>query len=152
MREAIGQSFLVTLVAILVGVIMLVLVFSIVYSKTYKIKTKIVDIMEKYKGNENVYEAAHNEINEYLTGIGYKKNANSIQDCDPVNGVSALNTLSETYRYCIYEFDSGEGLNRGKYYGVKVFIYFEFPIIGDILEIPVYGETEVFFNNRYIEG
>ena len=166
MREAIGQTFLFNLVITLVGVMIFVLIGATAYSKTYRIKTKIVDIMEKYKGHENVYDEAKYEISEYLYSIGYRRNKNATQKCpDPKKNVldknddfhsdssyKRLNEQSENFHYCVYEFDSGVGLNRGKYYGVLVYIYFDFPIIGDLLEIPVYGETEVFFDTGYIEG
>ena len=152
MKEAIGQTFLFNLVIGLVGVTIFVLLGAIAYSKTYKIKTKLVDIMEKYKGHEDVYNAAKGEISEYLYSIGYRRNKNSTQDCPDKSGGTVLNNHSEQFHYCVYEFDSGSGVNRGKYYGVLVYIYFDFPIIGEMLEIPVYGETEVFFDTRYIEG
>ena len=155
MRESIGQSFLVSMVITLVGVIIIILLCAIAYSKTFKIKTKLIDIIEKYnRGHEdNVYEAAQGEIEYYLHSIGYRKNRNGVQECPERNGKSAINDYS-TYHYCIYEFDSGTYTfeNRGKYYGVLVYIYFDFPIIGDMIEIPVYGETEVFFRETYIEG
>ena len=152
MRESIGQAFLVNLVITIVGVTMLILIGAVVYSKTFKIKTKLVDIMEKYKGNADVYEAAKGEIDDYLLSIGYRRNRNAVQDCPTKNGVGAKNNTSSTFHYCVYEFDSGQGVDRGKYYGVTVYIYFDFPIIGELLEIPVYGETEVFFDSGYIEG
>ena len=152
MREAIGQTFLFNLVITLVAVMMFVLIGAIAYSKTYKIKTKLVDIMEKYKGHTDVYGAAKGEISQYLYSIGYRRNKNGRQDCPDKSGGTILNNLSEDFHYCVYEYDSGSGLNRGKYYGVLVYIYFDFPIIGDLIEVPVYGETEVFFDSGYIEG
>ena len=152
MRESIGQAFLVNLVITIVAVTMFILIGAVVYSKTFKIKTKLVDIMEKYKGNADVYEAARDEMERYLGSIGYRKNPKSTQDCPSKDRGTVRNNTASPYHYCVYEFDSGAGENRGKYYGVLVYIYFDFPIIGDIIEIPVYGETEVFFDSGYIEG
>lgn len=149
MRESIGQAFLTTLVLTIIGVMIFILIGAVVYSKTFKIKTKLVDIVEKYKGYN---ESAKDEIQEYLVSIGYRKNKNSTQNCPSKDGGTILNNKSEQFHYCLYEFDSGTGNNRGKYYGVMVYIYFDFPIIGEMLEIPVYGETEVFFDAEYIEG
>lgn len=145
MREAIGQTFLFNLIIVFIAVIMFILIGAMTYSKTYKIKTKILDTIEKYTGYS---ESARNEIDDYLTSVGYKKNKNASQECKTVKGVSAINLQSEQYRYCVYEYDD----ERGKYYGVTAYIYFEFPIIGDMIEIPVYGETEVFYNEQKIEG
>lgn len=153
MRESIGQAFLVNMVIVLLGVTMIILICAVAYSKTFKIKTKVIDIIEKYnRGHEGqAYEAAQGEIEYYLQSIGYRKNSRGTQDCPEKFGQSAINEYSQ-FHYCVYKFDSGEGENRGVYYGVIVYIYFDFPIIGDFLEIPVYGETEVFFDSNYIEG
>ena len=157
MRESIGQSFLVTLVVTLVGIIIIILLCAVAYSKTFKIKTKLVDILEKYKGFDDVYQAASGEMESYLLSIGYRRNVNGVSDCPSESPDGrylgdAINNDFSQFHYCVYEFDSGIGANRGKYYGVLVYIYFDIPLIGDILEIPVYGETEVFFDSGYIEG
>lgn len=147
MRESIGQAFLFNLIIVIIVVIMFILIGAMAYSKTYKIKTKIVDIVEKYRGYTG---EAKTEIEAYLSSIGYKINQNATQQCRSNKGQSLTNT-STIYHYCVYEYDS-EGINRGKYYGVTTYIYFEFPLIGDLIEIPIYGETEVFYDETYIEG
>lgn len=156
MRESIGHAFLVNIVIVIVSIIIIILISAVAYSKTFKIKTKLVDIMEKYKGHPNVYEAASGEMENYLYSIGYKRNAYGNSDCPTsIHGNyvgDAVNQSYSQFHYCVYEFDSGIGANRGKYYGVLVYIYFDIPLIGDLLEIPVYGETEVFFDSGYIEG
>ncbi len=145
MRESIGQAFLFNLVITIIVVIMFILVGAMTYSKTYKIKNKIVDIVEKYKGYNGETKT---EIEAYLGSIGYKMNPNASQKCDSRTGTSLTNTSTQ-YRYCVYEYYAS---GRGKYYGVTAYIYFEFPLIGDLIEIPVYGETEVFYDETYIGG
>ena len=152
MRESIGHAFLVNLVIAIVGVTMFILIGAVVYSKTFKIKTKLVDIMEKYKGHDDVYAAAYGEMESYLASIGYRKNKNGSQDCPYKANATVKTNTGTLHHYCVYEYTSGVGRNRGKYYGVLVYIYFDFPIIGELIEIPVYGETEVFFDGGYIEG
>lgn len=147
MKESIGQAFLVEMALVLVGITIIVLVGAVAYSKTFKIKTKLVDIMEKYKD----FDEAENEINEYLKSIGYRKNTytDNKANCKSEPGGTLKNGVSQ-FKYCVYEFDKPG--NKGKYYGVKVFIYFDIPLIGDLLEFPVYGETEVFYDGLRIEG
>ena len=157
MRESIGQSFLVTLAVTLVGIIIIILLCAVAYSKTFKIKSKLIDILEKYDQYEDVYAAASGEMESYLLSIGYRRNRNGVSNCpsESPNGTylgEAINSDFSQFHYCVYEFDSGVGENRGKYYGVLVYIYFDFPIIGDFIEIPIYGETKVFFDSGYIEG
>ena len=147
MREGIGQSFLFAIVITIVGIIIVLLISTMVYSKTYKIKNKIVDIIDKYNGE---IEYARVEIQDYLTSIGYRKNANNTQSC-PTKYGSPINNY-DIYHYCLYEFDAGSTGNKGKYYGALVYIYFDIPLIGNTLEFPIYGETEVFYAKNYIGG
>ena len=51
MREGIGQTFLFSLVITIVGIMLVILISTMVYSKTYKIKTKLIDIIDKYNGD-----------------------------------------------------------------------------------------------------
>jgi hypothetical protein len=146
MREGIGQAFLFTLVGIIVGFIVILLISSMVYSKTYKIKTKLIDIIDKYDGD---ISSARYEIQQYLTDIGYRKNTNNYQSCPSKSGGTILNN-NDIYHYCLYEFNTDS--NKGKYYGALVYIYFDIPLVGHLLEFPVYGETEVFFEKLYIGG
>lgn len=146
MKESIGQAFLFNLVIVIISVVLILIVSAMTYSKTYKIKNKIVDIVEKYRGYEGTGAIA--EIETYLGSIGYKMNKNATQKCSSNKGQSLTN-VSTLYRYCVYEYYAS---GRGKYYGVTAYIYFEFPLIGDLIEIPVYGETEVFYDETYIGG
>ena len=148
MRESIAQSALFAMVAIIIGIIIILLVSSMVYSKTYKIKTKIVDIIDKYNGE---IEYARIEIQDYLTSIGYRKNSNNTQNCPNKANGTVINNY-DIYHYCLYEYDAGTTDNKGKYYGALVYIYFDIPFIGNLLEFPVYGETEVFYEKNYIGG
>ncbi|HHW69459.1 MAG TPA: hypothetical protein GX747_03895 [Tenericutes bacterium] len=139
MRESIGSSFLVNVIIVFVAVMMLLLVGSLSYSRTFKIKNKIIDIIEKYEG----YNAsAANEIEELLSNMGYKVNAYGKQKCDTSSGGEALNDYSSNYRYCVIEYSS----SRGVYYGVTAYIYFEIPLLNNVLEFPIYGETKTFYD------
>ena len=146
MREGVGHAFLFTIVIVILGIIMILLITSMVYSKTYKIKTKILDIIEKYDGDIG---SARVEIQSYLTSIGYRRNVDNTQECPIKNGGAVLNNY-DIYHYCLYEFDNTS--NLGKYYGALVYIYFDIPFIGNVFEFPVYGETEVLFDKMYIGG
>ena len=68
MREAVGSAFLVNLILIFIGVISALVIGSISYSKAYKVKDRIVYVIEKYDG---FTEAAQNELDTSLRNIGY---------------------------------------------------------------------------------
>lgn len=121
------------------SIVLLVLVSSIVYTKAYRIKNRIVDIIEINKGYN---DTARDQIDTALRQIGYRANTNSINNCPLYNGNSAINT-SSLYHYCIYENTSDKS---GKYYTISAFAYFDLPLISSF-EIPVYGETKIIYVN-----
>lgn len=138
MREAIGSSFLVNVIIVFIAVIMLLLVGSLSYSRTFKIKNKIIDIIEKY---EDYNASAAAEIEQLLSNMGYRVNAYGRQSCKTNGDGEALNEYASNYRYCVVEYTS----DRGVYYGVTAYIYFEIPLFSKVLEFPIYGETKTFY-------
>jgi len=146
MKEAIGTSMVFNLMMIFVGVFIIILIGSISYSKGFKIRNRIIDRIEEYQGfnNGDVKTAIEND----LKAIGYK--IVEKQNCAH-NGVSEeqiLTTSYNDYNYCVYEFKT----SKGNYYGVKVFISFEFPLIGSYINIPLYGETRIIYEKEEVTG
>lgn len=137
MRESIANSYIFNLVIIFIGILIVLLVGSLSYSKTFKIKTRMIEIIEKYETYNN--GTVRTEINNVLSQAGYKVTRGARKACPSLNGEYAINTLGN-YRYCIYMFSDV----RGYYYTVTVFISFEFPIIGDVVEFPLTGQTRPF--------
>ena len=149
MRESMGNAFVMYMVASIIGVIMLFFVGSISYSKAYKVKNKIVNLIEENgKWDSNI----DNEINDYLKEVGYQVGTGrntSECNCDSTKGCDkSKSKLLKTgeYNYCALYFSS----NGGYYYKVVTFMKFEFPIIGNVVEFPVKGETKTFgfFNSK----
>lgn len=142
MKEAIGTSFVFNMVMVFVGVMIALLVGSLAYSKGFKVRNRIIDIVEKHEGYN---DAAREEINQNLRDIGYriKVNNNTCKERENATKISV-----EDYSYCLYEYDT----SKGPYYGVTVFIHFDIPIIGDWVEIPLYGETRILFEKDKVTG
>lgn len=139
MRESIGNSYVFNIIIVFVGIIILILVGSLSYSKAFKIKTKVISIIEKNKGYNNT--TVRTEIDDYLNTVGYRVTRTADRGkCKDVNGVKAMNT-GNNYDYCIYRFDTV----RGPYYRVTVFISFDIPVISSYLRIPMSGETRVIY-------
>ena len=141
MKEAIGTSMIFNLVMIFVGVFIALYVGSIAYSKGFKIRNRLIDIIEKYE----VYnEDARLEIEENLATVGYQ-----IIDRECPDRNNAVNVdVDSDYRYCVYRYET----SKGDYYGVTVFIHFDLPLIGGFLEFPLYGETRILFDKNEVEG
>ena len=142
MKEALGISQLYTFVIVFVSIIMLLLIGSLSYSKAFKIKTRILEIIETNKGFDDVVEY---EIDSFLKSAGYPVNTRNNKSCPTVKGVGAINTINN-FDYCIYSFKTF----RGPYYRVTVFISYDIPVISAFLRIPVSGETRIIhdFNNE----
>lgn len=140
MKEAIGTSFVFNMIMVFVGVMIALLVGALAYSKGFKIRNRIIDIVQKYEG----YTIdAREEIDSNLRDIGYQ-----IVDKECKNREGATMVQDSDYRYCIYQYNT----TKGPYYGVTVFIHFDIPILGDWVEIPIYGETRILFEKDKVTG
>lgn len=150
MREAIGTTYVVNFIIVFFVIFIAFFVGSMVYTKAFKVKNKIIDIIEYYDGdvvtgNNSLKTAPKTEINSKLGSIGYRiatgnqNNCGSNRFTDKKGGI-LVEKNNSNYRYCIYKFEE----SRGTYYGVVAYMYFEVPIIGAKLELPIYGETKTF--------
>ena len=157
MREAIGNSWLFSVVIVLLIVIIMVLAGSSTYTKAYKVKNKIIEVIETNGTWDN---SGVSEVEAYLNKVGYKKtNGNSCS----VSGVN-----NSHYNYCVKLEDETETvsngdicktcvqnkdrnqcvqcrqalLNSSKKYKITAYMYLDLPIIGSMIKIPVTGETK----------
>lgn len=147
MRESLGGSLLLNLVIIFAGIVMVFFVGILSYSKAYRIKNRIIEVIEKH---EKYDESVAKELASDLQAAGYSTAASN---CDKIreNLVSGTNPkydgtkLKENlnsfgYNYCVFE---SENTKNGNYYVVITFTRFEFPVIDELLTFPVYGETKI---------
>ena len=153
MREAIGSAFIVNLILVFIGVISALLIGSISYSKAYKIKDRIVYIIEKYDG---FTDEAKKEIDKQIISIGYKLNDGTSSKCEGLfkrrygsnykeeNLLHGKNLGVNQYNYCVYKnhYDS----SPGSYYTVVTYMTFDIPLIGGLLQFPVSGETSLVYD------
>lgn len=154
MKAATGNAMLMNIMITFIVIVMALIVTSISYTKAFRVKNRIVDIIEKHNGDFNS-DVIANEIDDNLKNIGYRYNTGQFK-CPKVTNQSpatsnqtGINFSDETYHgsnylYCIY----GYSTNRGKYYKVIAYMYFDIPVIGNYINIPVYGETKVFYTGR----
>lgn len=174
MREAIGSSLLLNIVIVFIGVISAFLISSIAYSKAFKVKNRIVSVIEKYDGicfndtedKDNCYK----EIEAELQDMGYSSNIVATcpkeEDYIESNDYGILSvqqmypkTFSSGHKYCVYKYTlcdndqidlnhrkCKENSNEMYYYKVISFMHFDIPVIGQFLEFKVSGETKTFYN------
>jgi len=145
MKEAIGNSMLFNFIMIFIGIMLIVLLGSVTFSKGFKIRNRIIDRIEEYHGydpNGPIVTA----INSDLAAVGYRIVEN--QNChDRSDADAVLTNEYNTYNYCVYRYDT----NRGSYYGVKVYVYIEFPFIGKFASLPLYGESEIVYQKGTVD-
>ena len=157
MKESISTTFVFYLIVTFVIVLIMIFVGSISYSKAYKVKNRIVEVIEK----EQTYdETARAEIEDWLryggqdgNGIGYRLNTTrgGRTDCpspEKYNLPAGAENVSEinNYEYCVYYVDDSQSGNgrHGYYYHVVAYMYFDLPIIDQFIKLPVEGETMTF--------
>lgn len=152
MKESISTSYLFMAVIVIIGLSAIVIIGGLSYSKAFKIKNRIIEVIEKHEG---YYESTESDIEELLSETGYPVQRDRDWSCPSgrgedaaglnsnEEGLSAINN-PDNYKYCVYRYKT----IRGYYYSVVTYMPIELPLIGDFLrfEIPIYGDTKVFLD------
>lgn len=142
MKESVSNALVFTIVITVIGICSSIVFFSLGYSKTYKIKNKVIDIIEKngfYNDND-----VRTEIEEYLKASNYSSDSNGNKEtCPTVDGDEAINTL-KNYKFCIYEHET----IKGSYFTVRMYMTYNIPVIGDFIKLRYHisGDTKVIFS------
>ncbi len=154
MKDAVGGSLLLNLVVIFTSVVILFFAGILTYSKAYKVKNKIIEVIERYDGkimdttNSAIIKSeVLDEINKELGAVGYKVVAERPDDarCSNDSSRGACHNLNTSnYNYCICK---QTGASSAEVFEVITYVQFEFPVIGDLLTFPVKGETKVLGKN-----
>ena len=149
MRSAVGNALLLSLVVSIVSVVMLLFISTLSYVKAYRVKNRIIEIIEKYGSYEK--DGVKDEIATYLQQVGYQLGKCDLddqpRDADHPDGMGWNFSAQDTrgYKYCVagvYE-DQGNPDEGYRYYIVTTYVEFRFPLIDKLLSIPVRGETKV---------
>lgn len=151
MREAVGGGLLFNLVVIFTSIIILLFVAIIAYAKAYGVKNRIVSVIEQYG---SYTEDAKKNIAITLKDVGYKSSySGRCSDTRVINRVSEMGgnptknlNADKNFDYCVYEVSNSVNVSA-KYYIVVTFVSFEFPVIGDRIVYPVYGQTRFLGKN-----
>lgn len=142
MKEAFGTAYVVNFVIIFVILFIFFFVAGMSYTKAFKIKNRIVDIIEENECySEDATCESKGQIDDILKEAGYRV-TNSRPNCKTIQGAEGaelLTTTTNTFNYCVYKFRT----SKGSYYKAAAFMYYEIPVIGVHMQFPVYGETKV---------
>ena len=145
MKESINTAIIVGIIITIIGLIELVLFASFAYSRAFKIKGRIVDIIEEEAGyNETVKD----KIDSEGAKIGYRLTEYGNNSCptleDDSEKYELVNQISN-YNYCIYRTkESNEDKGIGYYYTVVTYMYFDTPMLS--FSFPIRGQTKTMYN------
>lgn len=133
MREGIGSIFLYNIIIVFIVLIFAFLAGTMSYAKAFRVNSKIINTVEEFEGYNKLSDQ---EIERVLNNYGYRKT--TTDKCPNKNGMSVVAKLSNNYKYCLYyqEIDS-----KHIKYGVISYMYMDLPIIGELMQIPIYAET-----------
>lgn len=141
MKAATGNALLINIIIVFLVAVLGILVTSITYTKAFRVKNRIVEIVESYDGDfANKRTNIKSDITSTLDDVGYRLKGTSKCD-DELDDGAKLSEEGNDYYYCIYKYDT----TRGYYYKVVSYMYLDLPIVGEYINIPVYGETKVFY-------
>lgn len=136
MKESISYTFLLDIIIVFIAISFFAIISIMSYSKAYRVNSKIVNAIEI---NEGYNKYATEKIDQVVNSYGYQRISKT---CPTKDGQSAINTNNNRTSdgVCIYMFDK---INEdGTYwYGVLTYMSYDFPIVGNLIRIPVYTKT-----------
>lgn len=145
MSDATGQASLLNIMLAIIAIIIVLLAGSISYSKSFRVKNRIIDIIEEH----NIYdEKARAEIEQTLSKLGYRTSAREDYNtlCKKVDGFQIVTDKTSNYYYCVYKTnDSNEDIYT---YKVVVYMYFDIPFLSNTIKIPVSGMTKTLYKDN----
>lgn len=165
MKEAIGGTWIYVIVLAFIALFTCFVSVSTNYSRCFKIKDEILTTIEIYHG---LNQQSVTRINDYLTGIGYSSEGNCPNDGNCWYGFSTSNDNGPSgyggrRNYCISKHQvvgkkvtsSWETITNGPighpesaYYSVAVFFQLNWPVLKQIFNVPIYGETSIIYLPR----
>ena len=159
MRDAVGSTWIFSLVITFTLIFSGFLVLSLSYSKAYKIKNEMTSMIEKYEGlttNDTLNHKGSIEIiNQYLLNAGYS----SMGKC-PINSLATDDLTSDTlitinntnntnkYYYCV-QINTNNLCHTT--FKITVFFDFNLPVLGQLQKYNITGQTNE-ISNAYLRN
>ena len=141
MKESVGYSVTINIVITFIIILFAFLSAALIYFKSNKVSNIITSTIEKYEGYNYL---AKNEINERLASIGYNRKKINCKDMveadDTITGYCQVEDKSFSSKdgYCVYFCEESDGYY---YYKIRTNMMLNVPIINELLDIPVFSNT-----------
>lgn len=139
MRESIGSTVTYNIIIIFIVVLFAVLAGTMSYFKAFKVNNRIVGIIEKYEGYNELAKA---EIRSTLGTLGYRHIDGIV--CR-VRENSKLYPQDPSFSYCVHLYCDEDDPYQ-YYYGVTTYITIDFPVLSSFIRVPIYTETSEIHN------
>ena len=148
MKESIGYTVTLNIMIVFITIVVAFLCAALIYFKSNKVSNIITSAIEKYEGFNSL---AINEINRNLTSLGYGSHAINCTATTTDKGAKGKKCTLVTNKvgnttygqgksgYCVYYCEDTD--SDYYYYKVRTNMMFNIPIIHDILDIPIYSNT-----------
>ena len=137
MRDAVGGTFMIKLLLIFLAVYTVFIAIAINYAKAFKVKNKVINIIEQSEGvdyNDVSDASVIGQINTYMNDIHYGINTSSVEK--KCIGYDYINTERG---YCISKVENYD--SSASYYRVTTFETISVPIVRLEFTVPIKGET-----------
>jgi len=141
MKDSVGYTVTINIMIIFITIITAFLCAALIYFKSNKVSNIITSTIEKYEGYN---EYAINEININLSSIGYSSRYITCEEFitdKSSHNKKCTRVTEQKNNYCVYECNDG----NYKFYKIRTNMMINIPIIHDILDIPIYSNTNRLF-------
>ncbi len=136
MKDSVGSTVLMKIFVVFMVVYIILMASILNYTKTFRIKNQIINIINRQGG----YNAsARQEIADYI------EKSSMYMECTLLEGSNDFGSDPNNKKCEIKEYVV-EDAAGGRYYKVKVYVTFQFPLIKQTLQIPITGETKRLFD------
>lgn len=162
MRESIGGTWLIGIVALFIVLFSAFMAYSINYTKAFRAKNGIIDLIEQNEGytfyngsnidnmtQEQLMNDSSVQAKAYalVKSMGYdygSKSENKVV-CNNDGTISDATKIDAAYQpggYCVYRFCNSDGTYR---YKVVTYVMMKFPVINFGITVPIKGETKTLY-------
>lgn len=148
MNESIGYTVILNIAIVFIVIIFFFITGVFMYFKENKTNDIITDALERHEG----YNAlAQQEIESKITSIGYNKNEITCDNTVSENkNICSIIADKGSDGYCIYlcdeMIDNGTNIEHYYHYKVRTNMQLNIPVIGNIINVPIYTNTSRFYN------
>lgn len=145
MKESVGYTVSLNIIITFIIIVFAFLSAALIYFKSNKVSNVITDTIEKHEGYNDVSEI---EIQTKLSSIGYNRKQvdcnkyyNRIGDDERQNCQVSIPNGSDGYCVFVCSEYIEEDDEWYYYYKISTNLMFNIPIINDVLDIPIFSNT-----------